>query len=97
MISRRSDIFLIFFCTLLISLSACAVHAFIAEKDYQEPLRLVKRFDLTDIVIALDARYIRNLAITDIYSPFLEHPCALDHFPSGAIFKPLRESFDLER
>jgi hypothetical protein len=46
---------------------------------------LVKKLELTDLVLFTEARYTRNLALTDRFSAFQDHPMALEHFPSGSV------------
>lgn len=53
-----------------------------------EAERLVRTAGLTDLVLATDARYLRNLALADLHAPFQDHPGALEHFPSGAVIQP---------
>lgn len=45
----------------------------------------VKRLELTDPVLFTEARYTRHLSQADAFSPFQDHPRALEHFPSGSI------------
>jgi hypothetical protein len=49
---------------------------------------LVKRFGLSDVCIASEARYIRHLAVSDPVSPYMDHPGAIEHFPSGSFWVP---------
>ncbi|MBU0480990.1 MAG: hypothetical protein KKG47_07800 [Proteobacteria bacterium] len=41
---------------------------------------------LTDLCIATEARYTRHPSISDPISPFMDHPGALEHFPSGSFW-----------
>lgn len=41
---------------------------------------------LTDLSLATEARYTRHPAVTDPIAPFMEHPGALEHFPSGSFW-----------
>jgi len=49
---------------------------------------MVKALQLTDICLFTEARYIRHLSQADLHTPFQEHPCALEHFPSGSFVSP---------
>jgi len=53
-----------------------------------EKRRLVKDLQLTDLCLFTDTRYTRHPAMADPFSPFQDHPCALDHFPSGSLLGP---------
>lgn len=55
----------------------------------EEQMRvIVARFGLSDICVATDARYIRHMAVSDPLAPFMDHPGAIEHFPSGSFWKP---------
>ena len=41
---------------------------------------------LTDLCIATEARYTRHPAVSDTMAPFMDHPGALEHFPSGSFW-----------
>ena len=41
---------------------------------------------LTDLCVATEARYTRHPAVSDPLSPFMDHPGALEHFPSGSFW-----------
>jgi hypothetical protein len=45
----------------------------------------VRRLDLTDLCLFTDARYTRHPSQADAFSPFQDHPRALEHFPSGSL------------
>ena len=44
---------------------------------------------LTDLCLATDARYIRHLTLTDPVAPYMDHPGALEHFPTGSFWRPV--------
>ena len=50
--------------------------------------QLVRELHLTDLCLVTEARYTRHLAMADLFSPFQDHPLALEHFPSGALIAP---------
>ena len=41
---------------------------------------------LTDLCVATEARYTRHPAVTDPMAPFMDHPGAIEHFPSGSFW-----------
>ena len=49
---------------------------------------LVRNLELTDLALFTEARYTRHLTQADLFSAFQDHPAALEHFPTGAIFGP---------
>lgn len=62
-----------------------SVAALQAEQQMRE---IVTRFGLSDICVATDARYIRHAAVSDPLAPFMDHPGAIEHFPTGSFWKP---------
>ncbi len=52
--------------------------------------QIVGRYGLTDLCLATDARYIRHLSVSDQVAPVMDHPGAIEHFPSSAFFVPVR-------
>lgn len=46
------------------------------------------RLGLTDLAIWTEARYTRHPALADRFTPFQDHPGALEHFPAGAVLPP---------
>jgi hypothetical protein len=50
--------------------------------------RLAGRLGLTDLALCTEARYTRHPSQTDRHAAFQEHPGALEHFPTGALFAP---------
>ena len=50
--------------------------------------RQVRAFDLTDLALFTEARYIRHLSQADRHTPFQDHPMSLEHFPNGSIILP---------
>jgi hypothetical protein len=43
---------------------------------------------LTDLAVATEARYTRHPAVSDPVAPFMDHPGAIEHFPTGAFWLP---------
>ena len=52
--------------------------------------QIVGRFGLTDLCLATDARYIRHLSVSDPVAPVMDHPGAIEHFPSSSFIVPVR-------
>ena len=83
----------------LILFEATALLAIIVDTAYlsaasrtqrQERRDLVRRLQLTDLVLFTDARYTRHPAMADFHSPFQDAPNSMDHFPSGSLVVPPR-------
>lgn len=43
---------------------------------------------LTDLCISTEARYTRHPAVSDPIAPFMDHPGAIEHFPTGSFWAP---------
>jgi hypothetical protein len=56
--------------------------------EIEERAGLVHSLRLTDLCLFTEARYTRHPAMADRFSPFQDHPTALEHFPSGALVTP---------
>lgn len=41
---------------------------------------------LSDLSLATEARYTRHPAVSDPLVPFMEHPGAIEHFPTGSFW-----------
>lgn len=48
----------------------------------------VAALGLTDLVVATEARYTRHPAVSDPLTPFMSHPGAIEHFPTGSFWAP---------
>lgn len=49
---------------------------------------VVAALGLTDLCISTEARYTRHPAVTDPMAPFMDHPGAIEHFPTGVFWAP---------
>ena len=49
---------------------------------------VVSALGLTDLCVATEARYTRHPAVSDPLVPFMDHPGAIEHFPSGSFWAP---------
>ncbi|MDZ7640916.1 MAG: hypothetical protein U5J62_02645 [Desulfurivibrio sp.] len=43
---------------------------------------------LTDLAVATEARYTRHPAVSDPLAAFMDHPGAIEHFPTGSFWAP---------
>jgi len=62
----------------------------IRRESNQQMRKVIDRLGLTDLCIATDARYVRHLSITDPLAPFMDHPGAIEHFPSSSAVVPVK-------
>lgn len=88
----RPSILFLSVCTLLIVLNAVSILASrhfysTQEKDLQLSL-VVSAFHLTDPCISTEARYTRHPSISDEIVPVMDHPGAIEHFPTGSFWTP---------
>ena len=58
------------------------------QRTLPELQQLVAYADITDLCLSTEARYIRHLAVSDPMAPFMDHPGAIEHFPSGSFYYP---------
>ena len=89
----RSRIYLSLILLLLVVLSGLVSWAhrssqsFLTE-DLPARRQLVSSLMLTDLALWTEARYTRHPSMADLFSPFQDHPAALDHFPAGSLLGP---------
>lgn len=50
---------------------------------------------LTDLCVSTEARYTRHPAVSDPVVPFMDHPGAIEHFPTGSFWVPPRAVAEL--
>ncbi len=43
---------------------------------------------LSDLCVSTEARYTRHPAVSDAMAPFMDHPGAIEHFPTGSFWLP---------
>jgi len=91
-LQRKSDIFL---CSLLIGmllLCLMFVDAAVSQRRdqqwIQERRAIVGALALTDLCLTTEARHTRHPSMTDLHTPFQDHPMSLDHYPSGSLMAP---------
>jgi hypothetical protein len=49
---------------------------------------IIRGLGLTDLCLTTEAPHSRHPALAGRHTPFQDHPCALDHFPSGSLIPP---------
>lgn len=64
--------------------------AVVEQKDDFVMRVLVGNFGLTDLAVASEARYTRHPAVSDKLVPFMDHPGAIEHFPTGSFWLPVQ-------
>ena len=89
----RSHTYLIAVALLLATLAALLIRARQSVGAYTRDClpaqrQLVAVLSLTDLALWSEARYTRHPAMTDLFSPFQDHPGAPDHFPAGSLIAP---------
>ena len=56
---------------------------------YSEQRSLAEALALSDLALWPEASYCRHPIEADLFTPFAEHPGALEHFPAGSFVSPL--------
>lgn len=85
---RPSSAFaLVLFALLLLDL-ALVGHTLLQKNSQREQEMdiLTETLGLSDLCLATEARYTRHLTLSDKIAPFMDHPVALEHFPSGSFY-----------
>jgi len=49
---------------------------------------ITDKLGITDLCLSTEARYTRHPAVSDPMASFMDHPGAIEHFPSGSFFQP---------
>ena len=89
---RRSIQFLLFTAASLILFLSLPFHARHSQRHPAAIPDQLRNLHVTDLCLSTEARYTRHPALADHHAPFQEHPLALEHFPSGALILPTRDS-----
>jgi len=58
------------------------------EESSPDTAALVSVLGLSDLALSTEARYIRHLSLSDVFSAFQDVPCGLDFLPSGSFYPP---------
>lgn len=61
-----------------------------ALESYGAAAEIAAMLGLSDLALSTEARYTRHPAASDGVVPFMDHPGAIEHFPSGSFFRPVR-------
>ena len=89
---RPSHLLFIFLLLLIIIDGLLYLHsgrmARVIEEEQAVQAVAVAGLGLTDLCIATEARYTRHPAVSDPMAPFMDHPGAIEHFPSGSVWSP---------
>ena len=89
---RPSHTLFIFILLLIIIDGLLYLHANRLSRDIKEEQVIqaiaVTGLGLTDLSVATEARYTRHPAVSDPMAPFMDHPGAIEHFPTGSTWNP---------
>ena len=89
---RPALVFALFLCLLLALEGTLFVDGLVRRKAEAATLAqlavVTSALGLTDLAVATEARYTRHPAISDPMAPFMDHPGAIEHFPTGAFWLP---------
>jgi len=87
---RPSHILLIILLVLLLVDTSLFIHSQRLKEDLRSDEEIQKiavaGLGLTDLCVATEARYTRHPAVSDPMAPFMDHPGALEHFPTGSFW-----------
>jgi len=87
---RPSHILLIIILVLFFVDGSLFIHSQKLKEDLQSDQEIQKiavaGLGLTDLCVATEARYTRHPAVSDPMAPFMDHPGALEHFPTGSFW-----------
>jgi hypothetical protein len=90
MVMRPSHILFIFLLLLILVDGTLYLHSKRLANDLKSDRTLqaiaVAGLGLTDLCIATEARYTRHPAVSDPMAPFMDHPGAIEHFPTGSFW-----------
>lgn len=60
------------------------------DEDFGMLQDVVYRLALSDLALSTEARYTRHPAVSDVVVVSMDHPGAIDHFPSTLFWAPVR-------
>ncbi|KPJ97592.1 MAG: hypothetical protein AMJ60_10785 [Desulfobacterales bacterium SG8_35] len=87
---RPSHLLFIFLLLLTVIDGTLYLHAKRLGSDIKDEQALqeiaVAGLGLTDLAVATEARYTRHPAVSDPMAPFMDHPGAIEHFPTGSFW-----------
>jgi hypothetical protein len=90
----RPSFYLFMLLLLMAAIDACLLGASRLRQEAREHAvagrqAAVFALGLTDLCVATEARYTRHPAVSDPMAPFMDHPGAIEHFPTGSWWRPL--------
>lgn len=89
---RPCVIFLLFLVTLAVADGGLLLHRHLQAAKWSAEAAnrqiVVAGLGLTDLAVATEARYTRHPTITDRVVAVMDHPGAIEHFPSGSFWAP---------
>ncbi|MBW2467204.1 MAG: hypothetical protein JRF02_07875 [Deltaproteobacteria bacterium] len=87
---RPSHILLIIILFLFLADISLVFHSHRLKKELKSEEKIQKiavaGLGLTDLCVATEARYTRHPSVSDPVAPFMDHPGALEHFPTGSFW-----------
>lgn len=91
----RPSVGLLLLMLILVMLGSAVGHSVLTQRRAQEVnfalLRsLTAGLGLSDLALATEARYTRHPAVSDSVVVSMDHPGAIDHFPSTFFWAPVR-------
>ena len=90
---RPSHFFVFTFLGLILVNLVLFLHAGTARRQYNSQKNIMAiitaGLGLTDLCVSTEARYTRHPAVSDAVAPFMDHPGAIEHFPSGSFWAPV--------
>ncbi len=93
---RSSTRFLIFAAAVAVLAAMACGHAALARRAAPRALErqaaIVRGLGLADLCLFNEATYTRHLSRADRATPFQDHPVSLEHFPSGSLVSPPRDT-----
>lgn len=94
---RPSKILLVVVTALALAHAGLALHGgrLRAGQRARQPLLAIVTagLGLSDLCVATEARYTRHPAASDRLVPFMDHPGAVEHFPTGSFWAPPYEEY----
>lgn len=92
LLMRPSLILLIALAVLILADTGLALHGrrLREEQHARQPVLdiVTAGLGLSDLCVATEARYTRHPAASDRGVPFMDHPGAVEHFPTGSFWAP---------
>ena len=88
---RPAQSFFLIIFSLLVLDTALYFHVRFQQETWQGPAAhlndiVTAGLGLTDLCLATEARYTRHPAVSDPLAPFMDHPGAMEHFPTGSFW-----------